>query len=152
MSDVSALMDKLKSTVNYKQFDAPRASEQAWPVLERMARAQSALSHPDMSAAASMTQAPMAPAPVAQAPVAPVEVAPVAPPPAAPPAAAPGFAAEPTSNGSLFDRLQVDGRARGAEADLPKGAAFSRYGSAKTVEAAPQALSEIFERIGRKAL
>lgn len=147
MSDVSALMDKLKSTVNYRQFDAPRASEQAWPVLEKMARAKSELSRPDTSASASMAPAPMAPAPVAQAPVAPIEVAPVA-----PPTAASGFAAEPPTNGSLFDRLQVDGRARGAEADLPKGAAFSRYGSAKTVEAAPQALSEIFERIGRKAL
>lgn len=147
MSDVSALMDKLKSTVNYRQFDAPRASEQAWPVLEKMARAKSELSRPDTSASASMAPAPMAPAPVAQAPVAPIEVAPVA-----PPTAASGFAAQPPTNGSLFDRLQVDGRARGAEADLPKGAAFSRYGSAKTVEAAPQALSEIFERIGRKAL
>ncbi len=147
MSDVSALMDKLKSTVNYRQFDAPRASEQAWPVLEKMARAKSELSRPDTSASASMAPAPMAPAPVAQAPAAPIEVAPVA-----PPTAASGFAAEPPTNGSLFDRLQVDGRARGAEADLPKGAAFSRYGSAKTVEAAPQALSEIFERIGRKAL
>jgi len=147
VSDVSALMDKLKSTVNYRQFDAPRASEQAWPVLEKMARAKSELSRPDTSASASMAPAPMAPAPVAQAPVAPIEVAPVA-----PPTAASGFAAEPPTNGSLFDRLQVDGRARGAEADLPKGAAFSRYGSAKTVEAAPQALSEIFERIGRKAL
>lgn len=147
MSDVSALMDKLKSTVNYRQFDAPRASEQAWPVLEKMARAKSELSRPDASASASMAPAPMAPAPVAQAPAAPIEVAPVA-----PPTAASGFAAEPPTNGSLFDRLQVDGRARGAEADLPKGAAFSRYGSAKTVEAAPQALSEIFERIGRKAL
>ncbi|MEW6388985.1 MAG: hypothetical protein AB1542_00850 [Pseudomonadota bacterium] len=140
-------MDKLKSTVNYRQFDAPRASEQAWPVLEKMARAKSELSRPDTSASASMAPAPMAPAPVAQAPAAPIEVAPVA-----PPTAASGFAAEPPTNGSLFDRLQVDGRARGAEADLPKGAAFSRYGSAKTVEAAPQALSEIFERIGRKAL
>jgi hypothetical protein len=140
-------MDKLKSTVNYRQFDAPRASEQAWPVLEKMARAKSELSRPDTSASASMAPAPMAPAPVAQAPVAPIEVAPVA-----PPTAASGFAAQPPTNGSLFDRLQVDGRARGAEADLPKGAAFSRYGSAKTVEAAPQALSEIFERIGRKAL
>jgi hypothetical protein len=147
VSDVSALMDKLKSTVNYRQFDAPRASEQAWPVLEKMARAKSELSRPDTSASASMAPAPMAPAPVAQAPAAPIEVAPVA-----PPTAASGFAAEPPTNGSLFDRLQVDGRARGAEADLPKGAAFSRYGSAKTVEAAPQALSEIFERIGRKAL
>ncbi len=149
MSDVSALMDKLKSTVNYKQFDAPRASEQAWPVLERMARAKSELSRLDMPAPASMAQAPVTPAPVVQAPVAqaPVEMA-----PAAPPAAAPGFAAEPPTSGSLFDRLQVDGRTRGAEADLPKGAAFSRYGSANTVEAAPQALSEIFERIGRKAL
>jgi hypothetical protein len=140
-------MDKLKSTVNYRQFDAPRASEQAWPVLEKMARAKSELSRPDTSASASMAPAPMAPAPVAQAPAAPIEVAPVA-----PPTAASGFAAEPPTNGSLFDRLQVDGRARGAEADLPKGTAFSRYGSAKTVEAAPQALSEIFERIGRKAL
>ncbi|MCK5909758.1 MAG: hypothetical protein KAG62_07385 [Caulobacter sp.] len=137
----------MKSTVNYRQFDAPRASEQAWPVLEKMARAKSELSRPDTSASASMAPAPMAPAPVAQAPAAPIEVAPVA-----PPTAASGFAAEPPTNGSLFDRLQVDGRARGAEADLPKGAAFSRYGSAKTVEAAPQALSEIFERIGRKAL
>ena len=141
MSDVSALMDKLKSTVNYRQFDAPRASDQAWPVLERMARAQSALSRPDTAAAPmappAVAQAPIAQAPVAPAPVAPVEVAPVA---------------EPPANGSLFDRLQVDGRARAAEAELPKGAAFSRYGAAKAVEPAPQDLSEIFERIGRKAL
>ena len=148
MSDVSALMDKLKSTVNYKQFDAPRASDQAWPVLERMARAQSALSHPE-APVAPIAQAPVAAAPIAPAPVAPapVEVAPVAASPAAP-----AVAAEPPANGSLFDRLQVDGRARGGEAELPKGAAFSRYGAAKAVETAPQALSEIFERIGRKAL
>lgn len=135
MSDVSALMDKLKSTVNYKQFDAPRASEQAWPILEKMARAKSALSRPDLQVV------PAAPAPApAQAP-AQTPVAPVAAP-----------AVEAPVSGSLFDRLQIDGRARGAEADLPKSAAFSRYGATKAVEDAPQALSEIFERIGRKAL
>lgn len=99
-----------------------------------------------------MAPAPVAQAPIAEAPVAPAAVAPIEVAPVAPPTAASGFAAEPPTNGSLFDRLQIDGRARGAEADLSKGAAFSRYGSAKPVEAAPQALSEIFERIGRKAL
>lgn len=148
MSDVSALMDKLKSTVNYKQFDAPRGSEQAWPVLERMARAKSALSRPDLQV--------VTPAASVVTPAVSVEAAPVAPAapvqPVAPPAAAPVFAAEPTPNGSLFDRLQVDGRAQGGDAALPRSAAFSRYGVDKAAEPAPQALSEIFERIGRKAL
>lgn len=137
VSDVSALMDKLKSTVNYKQFDAPRAPEEAWPVLERMARAKNALSRPEVQ-----TIAPAAPA---ASPMPQVQAAPVAPP-------TPALAVETPTSGSLFDRLQVDGRARAGDADLPKSAAFSRYGAAKTVEDAPQALSEIFERIGRKAL
>lgn len=138
MSDVSALMDKLKSTVNYKQFDAPRASEQAWPILEKMARAKSALSRPDLQVVPAAAPAPVqAPVQTHAAPVAEVMPAP---------------AAEASASGSLFDRLQADGRPRGADADVPKGAAFSRYGATKAVDDAPQSLSEIFERIGRKAL
>jgi len=110
-------MDKLKSTISYQQFDAPRSSESyAWPVLEKMAQTKSALSH--------------------------VEVAPE-------PEPAP---TETRLGGSLFERLQTEGRTSGAAAgdEAPKSARFSRYASAKDVDPAPQALSEIFERIGRK--
>lgn len=118
MSDVSALMDKLKSTIAYQQFDAPRSAEaQAWPVLEKMAQAKNALSHLES-----------------------------APPPAPTPTP------EARTDGSLFDRLQAEGRTHGATAgdEAPKGARFSRYANAKDAGEAPQALSEIFERIGRK--
>ncbi|AVQ03540.1 hypothetical protein B7G68_17830 [Caulobacter segnis] len=124
-------MDKLKATVSYKQFDAPRAGDQAWPILEKMAQAKSALSR--------------AVSPVA-APVAPIEAAPAAPPAASPAArVADVLVSEAPAEGSLFSRLQAD-------TAPAKAAAFSRYGAAKPVEDAPQALSEIFERIGRKAL
>lgn len=122
MSDVSALMDKLKSTIAYQQFDAPRSAEaQAWPVLEKMAQAKNALSHLE-----------------------------AAPPPA--PTPTPTLAPETRTDGSLFDRLQAEGRTHGATAgdEAPKGARFSRYANAKDAGEAPQALSEIFERIGRK--
>lgn len=124
MSDVSALMDKLKSTIAYQQFDAPRSAEaQAWPVLEKMAQAKNALSHLES-----------------------------APPPAPAPAPAPTPTPEARTDGSLFDRLQAEGRTHGATAgdEAPKGARFSRYANAKDAGEAPQALSEIFERIGRK--
>ncbi|PHY18314.1 hypothetical protein CSW59_16320 [Caulobacter sp. BP25] len=136
-------MDKLKATVSYKQFDAPPASEQAWPVLEKMARAKSALSEPVSQVAAASAGDQIAPA----APVA----APVAAPASAPARMADVLVTEAPAEGSLFERLQAD-------AAPAKSAAFGRYGAAqtaraaKTAEAEPQALSEIFERIGRKAL
>ncbi len=140
MSDVSALMDKLKATVSYKQFDAPRASDEAWPILEKMARAKNALSQP---------------APQRIAPAAPVEAAPVAAQVAAPAApVAPAkvsavvadvLVSETPAEGSLFQRLQAD-------TAPAKPAAFSRYGAAQPAQDAPQALSDIFERIGRKAI
>lgn len=138
MSDVSALMDKLKATVSYKQFDAPRAGDQAWPILEKMARAKSALSQPapQMMAAASPAEA----APIA-APVAPVAQV------AAPAVVADVLVSQAPAEGSLFQRLQAD-------AAPVKPTAFGRYGAAQPAQAAqdaPQALSEIFERIGRKA-
>lgn len=127
MSDVSALMDKLKSTVSYKQFDAPRSADtQSWPVLEKMAKAQNALSHFE----AAPTIAPA------------VEAMAEAAPKSAP-------ATTKRVEGSLFDRLQAQGRARG-EGEAPKAARFGRYADPKVVEEAPQALSEIFDRIGRK--
>lgn len=141
MSDVSALMDKLKTTVSYKQFDAPRVSDQSWPVLEKMARAKSALAGSD-----SQSLIPEAPA------AAPATTAVAAPLPAEPAtqavAPAPGPVSAPIpvpANGSLFARLQVD-------VTSPKAGAFSRYAVGKPVQEGPQALSEIFERIGRKAL
>jgi hypothetical protein len=138
VSDVSALMDKLKATVSYKQFDAPRAGDQAWPILEKMARAKSALSQPE----------PQKIAPAARAEAAPM-AAPIAAPAAAPTAptarVADVLVSEAPAEGSLFSRLQAD-------AAPAKSAAFGRYGAAKAAEDAPQALSEIFERIGRKAL
>ncbi|UAL09295.1 hypothetical protein [Caulobacter segnis] len=120
-------MDKLKSTISYKQFDAPRSDGQTWPVLEKMARAQSAL-------AATETPLPVA----------------------APPVATPSVAAAPTpqaAESSLFDRLHAEGRPRieVGEVEAHTGARFARYASAKTADDAPQALSAIFERIGRKA-
>lgn len=145
MSDVNALMDKLKATVSYKQFDAPRGAEQAWPVLEKMARAKSALSQPDsqmMAPAARVEAAPAAP--VAAAPVV-ADPAPAAVTVSATVRAADVLGSEASAEGSLFERLQAD-------ATPAKSAAFGRYGAAKAVESEPQALSEIFERIGRKAL
>ena len=128
-------MDKLKATVSYKQFDAPRAADQAWPILEKMARAKTALSQPAPQTIAPAAPAEAAPVATAAAPVAPAVVADVLISPA-------------PAEGSLFDRLQAD--------TVPaKPAAFSRYGAAQPVQAAqdaPQALSEIFERIGRKAI
>jgi len=126
-------MDKLKSTVSYKQFDAPRAAEHAWPILEKMARVKTALSQFE--------------APHSFTPAAPVEVSPA---PVA--AAAPTPPAEPTPAGSLFDRLHAEGRACGADAEPRKSASFGRYGAANATTDSPQALSEIFERIGRKAI
>lgn len=133
MSDVSALMDKLKSTISYKQFDAPRSDAHTWPVIEKMARAQSALTTPET------------PAPVEAAPV--VLAAPIA---AAPIAATP---APQAPESSLFDRLHAEGRPRieVGEVEAHTGARFARYASPKAVDDAPQALSAIFERIGRKA-
>jgi hypothetical protein len=121
-------MDKLKSTISYKQFDAPRSEAHAWPVLEKMARAQNALTAPQASV--------------------PVEAAPVA--IAAPAAEAPTPQA---AASSLFDRLHAEGRPRVevGEVEAHTGARFARYGNAKAVDDAPQALSAIFERIGRKA-
>lgn len=142
MSDVSALMDKLKSTISYKQFDAPRSDARTWPVLEKMARAKNALTIPE-----ALGQSP-APAPVEAFAVeaAPVEVAPVA-------VAAPAVPnpAPKTVESSLFDRLQAEGRSRIGGGEAHTGARFARYASDKTVDDAPQALSAIFERIGRKA-
>jgi len=136
VSDVSALMDKLKSTISYKQFDAPRSDAHTWPVLEKMARAQNALT-----------------APVATPIPAPVEAPPVA--VAAPIAAAPIVAASApqAAESSLFDRLHAEGRPRieVGEVEAHTGARFARYATAKAVDDAPQALSAIFERIGRKA-
>jgi hypothetical protein len=125
-------MDKLKSTISYKQFDAPRSDGQTWPVLEKMARAQSAL-------AATETPLPVA-----------------APPVATPSVATPSVAAAPApqaAESSLFDRLHAEGRPRieVGEVEAHTGARFARYASAKTADDAPQALSAIFERIGRKA-
>lgn len=139
MSDVSALMDKLKSTVSYKQFDAPRSTDQAWPVLEKLARAQNALTDPDPKSSSAET-------PVTHPVIAPV----AAPAGAAVTVEAAAEPAPPASNqsstaGSLFARLQVD-------AASPKAGAFSRYTVAKPLQEGPQVLSEIFERIGRKAL
>ncbi|MDR6624062.1 hypothetical protein [Caulobacter segnis] len=163
MSDVSALMDKLKATVSYKQFDAPRAGDLAWPVLEKMARAKSALSQPTSQVMAAPAPVPLAPAPLAPVTPPPVTAAPVAAPtgwiapanaplaaaPAAPPVATPVatdiLVSQAPAEGSLFERLQAD-------ATPTKAAAFSRYGAAQPAQDAPQALSEIFERIGRKAL
>lgn len=126
MSDVNALMDKLKSSVSYKQFDAPRATDaHAWPVLEKIAKAQTALSHFEPKQT-------MAPAPEAVEQVQ--------------PAVAPTVTAA-RVEGSLFDRLQ---------AEATKAPRFGRYADAKPAEpqaqpqAQPQALSEIFDRIGRR--
>ncbi|WP_304272783.1 hypothetical protein [Caulobacter segnis] len=141
MSDVSALMDKLKTTVSYKQFDAPRASDQTWPVLEKIARAQSALADPQSQSLAPEAQA-TAPATTAVAAGAAAEPVTQAVAPAPSPAAAPNPA---PASGSLFARLQVD-------AASPKAGAFGRYTVGKPAEDGPQALSEIFERIGRKAV
>ncbi|USQ94555.1 hypothetical protein [Caulobacter sp. RL271] len=123
-------MDKLKSTISYKQFDAPRpADAHTWPVIEKMARAKSAIASGEKAT------------PVALAPI----VAPVVAPPEA---AAPRIA-----ESSLFDRLHAEGRPRieTGEVEAHTSARFSRYATAKTVDDAPQALSAIFERIGRKA-
>jgi carboxylesterase type B len=133
VSDVSALMGKLKATVSYKQFDAPPASEQAWPILEKMARAKSALAQPAPQVMAASVQDQIAP------------VTPVAAPASAPARTADVLVSVTASEGSLFERLQAD-------AAPAKSAAFSRYGAAEAAEAEPQALSEIFERIARKAL
>jgi hypothetical protein len=133
-------MDKLKATVSYKQFDAPRAGDQAWPILEKMARAKSALSQP--TAPMMAAPAPMAPALVTAAPVT-APTGGVA--PAAAPMAPDVLVSQAPAEGSLFQRLQAD-------TGPAKAAAFSRYGAAQPAQDAPQALSEIFERIGRKAL
>jgi hypothetical protein len=121
-------MDKLKATVSYKQFDAPRAGDQAWPILEKMARAKNALSQPESPRIAPTAReaAPMA------APAPATRVADV-------------LVSEAPAEGSLFSRLQAD-------TAPAKSAAFGRYGAANAAEDAPQALSDIFERIGRKAL
>jgi len=123
VSDVNALMDKLKSSVSYKQFDAPRSTDaHTWPVLEKIAKAQTALSRfePEQT--------------IAPAPEAVVETT--------QPAAAPAVAATQVE-GSLFDRLQ---------AEATRTTRFGRYADARAVEtqAQPQALSEIFDRIGRR--
>ncbi|HJV42712.1 hypothetical protein [Caulobacter sp.] len=125
-------MNKLKSTVSYKQFDAPRSADaQSWPVLERMAKAQNALSHfePTPTIAPSVETVSEAAPTLASATTARVEGARV--------------------EGSLFDRLHAQGRAQG-EGEAPRSARFSRYAETKIVEEAPQALSEIFDRIARK--
>lgn len=143
MNDVSALMDKLKSTISYKQFDAPPSADAyAWPVLEKMARVQSAL--PSVGAASEVSAVPSHT--VSAAPAQTVVAAPVQAPVqtvVAAPAQAAGV--------SLFDRLQADGRSQ-KEGGEPAagGGRFSRYAAAPTVDDAPQALSDIFERIGRK--
>lgn len=133
MSDVSALIDKLKTSVSYKQFDAPRSSDRAWPVLEKMAQAKNSLTPFETPRAAG----PIVTVEIDEAPSA--------------PAAATTLTAEPQAAGSLFDRLQAEGRSRGPQVQPANSARFSRYGATKAVNDAPEALSEIFERIGRKA-
>ena len=137
MSDVNALMDKLKSTVAYKQFDSPRAVDQAWPVLEKMALAQSSLSQPVRQSQPVHQVMASAPRMEAAAPA-------YAPAPAAAIRAPDILVTEAPAEGSLFQRLHAD-------AAPSKSGAFSRYGAANVAEDAPQALSDIFERIGRKA-
>lgn len=122
VSDVSALVEKLKSSIAYKQFDAPRAADAyAWPILEKMARVQDEAPRPH-----SQETAPVAQAVTPQEPV----------------------------MRSLFDRLQAEApvhRSQEASGACGEAGPFSRYAAPQGVEETPQALSEIFARIGQKA-